>query len=337
MEKVTSEKIKEKALRAGYSACGIIPAKPFEEYRKSLDERVKAFPESAEDYKPLYKLVNPPEGGKSIIVAILGQSKYKVPDSLANHIGRHYLFDNRIKYSEDYRCNQEFTAFLIMSGINLLPGGLPDRWAAAKAGVGKFGRNNFIYSVEHGSNLVIHTWTVDAALDYDTSPQNFIADECSEGCMVCVDSCPTNAMTDSMMMNRGRCVAQLSYHPKAPHDAATREQMGSWLYGCEVCQKVCPMNNKFSGEIDFPLLTEYEKYLQPESILEMDEKTYYTIVQPRFWYIKPEDIWLWKCNALRIMVNGGDSKYHSLIKKYCDHDDPRIKEVALWGCEELRL
>jgi len=57
---MTAKQIKEKALQLGYTACGIIPAKPFEEYRKALDERIAAFPNSADHYKPLYAFVHPP-------------------------------------------------------------------------------------------------------------------------------------------------------------------------------------------------------------------------------------------------------------------------------------
>ena len=331
--------IKEKAMQVGYSACGIIPAQPFLEYRRALDERVKAFPHSEGYYKHLYNMVDPPKGGKSIIVCILGINRYKIPDSLAPYIGKFYLFDDRIPFSEQYRARVEFETYLKNDKMRILEGEVPVRWAAAKAGVGKFGRNNLTYSKEHGSYLVIHTWTVDVVLEYDMPPKDPpIAEGCSENCLACVKACPTGALCGSLMMDRGRCIPQIAAFNKSLPDDATKEQMGLWIYGCDVCQDVCPLNlRKFTENEEYPLLHQYEEYLQPENILEMDMETYINIINPRFWYLGEEGLWLWKCNALRAIINCGDSNYHSLIKKCLDNDDPRIREIAKWGCDKLEL
>ncbi|MCL2421604.1 MAG: epoxyqueuosine reductase [Defluviitaleaceae bacterium] len=335
---MNAKAIKEKALQLGFTACGIIPAEPFEEYRQSLDERIASFPESKALYEPLYDIVNPPEGAKSIIVCTMGATQYKVPESLSKYIGKHYLFDGRLSYSKEFRANEEFETFLKISNMRVLEGGVPDRWAAAKAGVGKFGRNNFTYTEAHGSYVCVHTWIVDTILDYDPAPESTMASQCTEGCMLCVHACPTSAMSDGLSMNRGRCLPQISNDTENLPDASTREQMVQWMYGCDACQDVCPMNaGKFKETEDFPLLAQFEPYMQPENILEMDEDTYKNIVNPRFWYIGEDGLWLWKYNALRIMINNGDAKYHHLIKKYSSHEDTRIREVAEWGCKKLGL
>ena len=335
---MTAKQIKEKALQLGYTSCGIIPAEPFEEYRKSLDERIAAFPQSEEYYKPLYGMVNPPEGSKSIIVCTMGCTQYKIPEVLSKYIGKYYLFDSRLPYSKENRAKEEFETFLKTNRLRILEGWVPDRLAAAKAGVGKFGRNNFIYTAENGSYVCVYTWIVDKVLDYDSAPEDTLAVECAEGCMACVHACPTNALCDGLNMDRGRCIPHVANNTKTLPDAATREQMGLWLYGCDACQDVCPMNaRKFTETEEFPLLAQFEEYMQPENILEMDEETYINIVNPRFWYIGEAGLWLWKCNALRIMINDGDKKYHHLIKKYNNHEDLRIREIAQWGCEKLGL
>ena len=329
---MTSAQIKEKACQLGFSACGIIPAAPFEEYRKALDERVKAFPQSKELYAPLYGLVNPPENGKSIIICISGFSHYKVPESMAKHIGKFYLFDVRLPYAEEHRATSEFTTYLKNSGAEILKGGIPDRWAAAKAGLGKFGRNNFFYTQKHGSYNYIHTWMVDAEFAPDPIHTEVIAPECTEKCLKCVKSCPTNALCGNLQMDRGKCIPQLANDRNTLPTPEEMQQMGTWQYGCDACQDICPMNkNKLTQTHDFPLLAQYEDCVQPENLLEMDQKTYVNIINPRFWYLGEDNLWLWKVNALRVMINSNNPKYRPLIEKYSTHEDPRLREVALWG------
>ena len=333
-----AKEIKKKALQLGFSSCGIIPAEPFEEYRKALDGRIKKFPHSEDVYKQLYGFVNPPEEGKSIIICISGFNHYKLPDEMAKCIGKFYLFDVRLPYAEEHRAQSEFVAFLKNIGLSMVKGGVPDRLAAAKAGLGKFGRNNFLFAPEHGSYVFIHTWIVDAVLEYDPVCEDVHAAGCSEACLACVQACPTNALCSGFTMDRGRCIPHMANNTRALPDSDTMEKMGVWLYGCDACQDICPMNaGKLTSKKCFPLLAQYEEHARLENILEMDEKTYVNVLNPRFWYIGEEGLWLWKCNALRVMINDGDKKYHSLIKKSSEHEDQRIREIAKWGCRKLGI
>jgi epoxyqueuosine reductase len=95
--------------------------------------------------------------------------------------------------------------------------------------------------------------------------------------------------------------------------------------------------NKFTETNEYPLLMEYTELMGAESILSMDEDTYKNVLNPRFWYAGEDSLWLWKCNALRSMINSGDSKYHTLIKQHCGNADERISEIAKWGCERLGI
>ena len=330
---MSTTKIKEKALQLGYLACGIIPSAEFHEYAEYLDNCVKSFPQSKEFYKPLYDFVSQPDNAKSIIVCTKRYNKYKIPDSLNGLIGKMYLFDSRITYSKEFRAKTEFETYLKTLGINILQGNVPVRLAAAKAGLGKIGHNNFLYDSKHGSYICIDAWVVDKELDYNSMEENIILSECSDKCQKCIRSCPTKALSESLLTDSGKCVTRLNCLIKETVDEETKQKLGLWLYGCDVCQDVCPLNkNKFKESEEFPLLDEFEEYLKLENILEMDEDTFLNIIHPRFWYINKDSMWLWKCNALRCMINSGDSKYHDIIKKYCDHEDIRIRETARWGC-----
>ena len=331
--------IKQKALQLGYLACGVIPSGAIKEYTRQLDERVKTFPASKELYEQLYNNANLPETANSIIVCTRRYNRYKVPESLIGLIGKVYMFDGRLPFSDEYRVKVEFEAYLKILGIGVLQCIVPVRLAAAKAGLGKFGRNNFIYKPEHGSYIWIDAWVTDQKLDYDTVEDDIHLPACNDNCGKCMKACPTKALSGVFSMDRGKCVTQLQCFAKENEpDGNTRSQMGTWLYGCDACQDACPLNkNKFLETEEFPLSSEFEEYLNPERVLEMDEDTYQNVVNPRYWYIGKEGMWRWKCNILGSMINSGDSKYHSLIKKSRDDEDMRVRKVAQYGCEKLGI
>jgi len=333
---MTSARIKQKALRLGYLGCGVIPAGAVEDYSQRLDERVSSFPQSKERYESLYKLAKPREGGKSIIVCTRRFNQYKIPDSLDGLVGKIYLVDSRVAYSGEHRATLEFEAFLGMLGLKIIRGRVPDRWAAAKAGLGKFGHNNFIYSEEHGSQVWIDAWVVDKELDYDSVEPSCMP-ACSDKCHKCIQACPTKALSGSFSMDISKCITHLMYRDDMP-DESLWPHLGTWLYGCDICQDVCPYNQgKFVESEEFPLLAEFEDHLKPERLLGIDEETYRGILQPRFWYTDEDESWIWKRNALRSMINSGDAKHHDLIRQSCNHEDPRVREVAEWGCRECGL
>ena len=333
-----SQKIKDKALQLGYTACGIIPAATFSEYTQYLEDRANSFPESQTLYKRLYALAQPPEKSKSIIVCTWRYNRYKIPEQLDGMIGKLYQFETIDTADNEYKEYNEFEEYLKTLGMGILEGYIPNRWAAAKAGLGKFGRNNFIFDPEHGSYIWIDTWAVDTELDYDSALENTTLSACNDKCNKCIEACPTKALSGKFSMDRGKCVAQISFFSKDIPKEGIRAQMGSWIYGCDTCQDACPLNKgKFTAKEEFPNISEYEKYLKLEEILQMDEGTYANVIYPRFGYAGKDGLWLWKCNALRSMVNSGHEKYHGLIKQYCDDPDERISEMAKWGCDKLGI
>ena len=332
--------VKKKALQLGYSSCGIIPAKAFDEYAQYLDWRVKKFPGSKKFYERLYSFVTPNESAKSIIVCVGGITEYKVPDSLKGVIAKHFLFDARIPYAQANRAKEEFEMYLKTLKLNIIDCPVPLRWSAAKAGLGKFGHNNFIFTQEHGSYIGISAWAVDKELDYDPmpGPADIYLPYCGESCLKCVKACPTSALSDSFSMDMAKCVARLNFAAEDILDEELRQKMGCWIYGCDVCQDVCPANkDRFKGDSEFPLLEQLEEYLKPENLLSMDEYTYVNIINPRFWYGGKDGLWRWRANALRSMINSGKAEHHQLIKESLTHEDERIREMARWGCSELGI
>ncbi len=333
-----TDDIKGKARELGYDLCGTIPAGAVKDYAARLDKRIERFPHSRRLYEKLYDLSSPEKKApwaKSIIVCVRRYSKYKVPSEASKYFGKVYLFDGRLPCSEEYRNAILFEEYLLNLGLEVARDIAPARWAAVSAGLGHFGHNNFLYT-RYGSWVWIDTWTVNVELKYD-GPVAAVQ-TCPENCGRCIAVCPTQALSAPYAMDRGSCIAHLSFFSSTLPAEHMRERMGTWLYGCDICQDVCPKNrHMWDGREDFPELESIVDLLAPEKILEMDEKTFLEVIQPRFWYIGKESIWLWKCNALRAMANSGDPRYHECIRRACREEDENVRAMALWACNKLGI
>jgi len=297
-------KIKALAREAGYDDCGVTTAEPFEGFRRGVEKRIAQFPELCEKYEPMLARVdvrgkNP--WAKSIVVCIRHYGKYRSPKGLAGRIGRNYLFDRRCSQNPDFEMPGRFGESLKEQGLRIRKGGCPDRWAAARAGVAAFGKNNFAISPKFGSWINIETWLVDAELPADEP--TFEA-PCPENCSACIRACPTGALVCKRSMRLDRCIAHLTYGDCGEIDAELWEQMGEWIYGCDLCQQVCPQNRgRWSEDLPAPWLENVAGQLQPGALAEMDEQTYREVVHPLFWYIPDDEAGLerWRRNAARAL------------------------------------
>lgn len=296
--------IKEGASRIGYSECGIAVADHFSGYTEALDAILERFPELKPLYEPMRNRATPlnraPWAG-AVVVCLRRYGKYRLPGSGVGHIGRNYLCDRRYEGNSDHDMNKRMTEFLKSLGLRVAGGGTADRWAAVRAGIAKIGCNCFAYSDRHGSWVNIETWLVDAVLPADTPT---IESPCPPGCNACVTACPTGAIVEPFMMRMDRCVAWLTYSAPEPIDPALEDRMGEWVYGCDVCQQVCPLNKgKWEEVEDMPWMDGVKDLLSPEALANMDEKTYHDLVHVLFWYIPKENLARWHRNAKRAIRN----------------------------------
>ena len=330
--------IRFKALELGHDLCGIIPAETFGEFTRGLEKRMEDFPESKGEYEGLRRLAAMPENAKSVIVCAHKYTQYKIPACFDGLIGKCYLFDGRLGFTQEFEACKGLGEFLTSLGIAYKQNSVSARWAAQKAGLGFFGRNNFLYT-KFGSYAWINTWEVDAELDYtQNAPDPGIQCLCNDHCRKCVEACPTKALSGDFAMDKRKCVAQISFGGPGAGDTALHDPMGTWIYGCDACQDACPMNKgKFNETTNFPRMDETERGITLEKILLMDDEYFEKILHPRFWYLPKERMWVWKCNALRAMANSGDAKYRALIRNALAHDDEQVRKTAQWACEKLGI
>ena len=121
-------------------------------------------------------------------------------------------------------------------------GPLLERDIASRAGLGWVGKNSMLINPQHGSYFFLAEVLLDVALPSDAP---FTADHCGS-CTRCIDACPTSCILPDRTLDARKCLSYLTIENKAEIPQELRAQVGEWVFGCDVCQQVCPWN-RFSG------------------------------------------------------------------------------------------
>ena len=118
-------------------------------------------------------------------------------------------------------------------------GPMLDRAAARRAGLGWFGKNGNILTSSHGSWVFLGQVITDLELEADQP----LKKSCGS-CVTCIDACPTGAIVAHYVVDNARCISYLTIENRGPIPLELRPQVGDWVFGCDICQDVCPVNRK---------------------------------------------------------------------------------------------
>ncbi len=335
--------IQRKALELGYGGCGVIPVRMLDGYREKLGERIEKVVGSGAFYEGQQHLAHFEREfpwARSVVVLVVPYARYRVPEVLSGHIAKAYLLDTRIdERTEEYRHSQALEAYMRHLGLRVAIdrkfGVVALRWAAMQAGLGVVRRNNFFYTGS-GSWLRIEAFLTDREMELreesDLPP-------CPKGCDRCAKACPTASLCEAYTMDPLRCISFLTtFGGRDLPDEPLAKRFGDWIYGCDACQEACPMNHgKWIGDQDFPGLTELSPSLAVEDILTMDEGFYRQRVQPKFFYLAPDELWKLQVNTLNFMDNRYHERFKPTILKARESTYGKVREMAAAICERRHL
>jgi epoxyqueuosine reductase len=203
-----------------------------------------------------------------------------------------------------------------------------DREAAVRAGIAFYGKNTMAITRRHGS------WVVLGALvtNVEIEPSPALGLDCGS-CRLCIDACPTGALDEPGVLDATKCLSYWTQAP-APVPEEFRSELRDSVYGCDICQDVCPWNRgveKRRHGVPIPegarptvALRDWLEASDDELIADFD----------RLFVPRNEARWL-RRNALIAAGNAGSDELAESVERYLGDDDPVLRETAGWALSRI--
>ena len=335
-----SEWIKAYARALGFDLVGIAPAQSPPHAESFLHWLAQGYAGAMEYLQRTANLrVNPAEllpDARSAVVVGLNYAPAELPDT-DYRIARYALGDD---YHQVIRAKLETLLSAIRAVAPETQGRacvdsapVLERDLAWLAGLGWYGKNTCLINTHRGSYFFLGVLLLTLELEYDAPAEG----GCGT-CRLCLDACPTGALTEPYTLDARKCISYLTIELRDSIPESYRAPMGEWLFGCDICQEVCPFNRPRAHQ---PLRAQptQEPRLKPRplprlhDILTMDESQFAD--RFRSSAIKRAK---WRGlirNALIVAGNKGDPTLRPLIERYCQHHDPVLRETAQWALARL--
>ena len=255
---IDTEAIKRRALELGFDRVGVAPAGPsaYRDYLRRWLEEGRAgemrylagrFNERTDPsaYLP---------GAQSVVCVALNYHTPLEPVASTDRGRRgrvaryalgddyHEIIKTRLYALADWM-REEFPGTRTRCSVDTAP--VMEKELAARAGIGWLGKNSCVINPDVGSWLLLGEVITTLTLAADAPA----TDHCGT-CTRCIDACPTGAITAPYELDASRCISYLTIEHRGEISADLREQIGDWLYGCDVCQDVCPHNSRAPAATD---------------------------------------------------------------------------------------
>ena len=341
------DELREHARALGWAALGVTGLEPFTEAReRGLDAvasgRMDGMPwmtaervESSTDLRARYPWA------RSLVALAWPYRPVRPPDSPGRGRVAAYALLDEGGSAADYhsvlarRCD-DLVAWLRgrVPGVRAKRfvdhGWAVDRAIAERAGIGFVGKHASLLTTTAGSYVLL----AELALSLPLPPDRRSARNCGT-CSACLPACPTGAIVEPGMIDARRCISYLTIEHEGPIPPALRPLIGTWVFGCDLCQEACPINERLappvlettdrSGPVAAPDLVE---------LLEVDEAGF--AARYRGTAVARSGRGRLARNAAIALGNAGDTATLPALRRAVDADpDPVVRDAAAWAIERI--
>jgi epoxyqueuosine reductase len=210
-------------------------------------------------------------------------------------------------------------------------GPIVERAYAAAAGLGAWGKNTCLLHPEHGSWFFLGEVVTDVEMDADP-PRT---DMCGS-CTACLDACPTGALTAPYVLDATRCISYLTIEVKGAIPEDRRAGVGRHVFGCDICQDVCPWNRR-RRHMGGPAFASREGLTAPELVAFAGDTLDADAFRARFRGspLKRAKRRGMLRNVAVALGNTGDAAHRPMLERLAADDDPIVREHAAWALRRL--
>lgn len=215
-----------------------------------------------------------------------------------------------------------------------------ERAFAASAGLGFIGKNTLLIRPKLGS------FTLLAEILCDFEVRGFSVDKSRSNCgscIRCISNCPTSAFKSEYVLDAGKCISYLSIEKRGDLSLAERRMLGEWIFGCDICQEVCPFNHSSIKKSEVPSIDRFSAHfgvgplLKLSEILEIKENEQFKHRYKDSPLLRAKREGLIR-NAICVAVNTAVFDLIPRLKVLCREDfHPLVRQFALWGFVELMV
>ncbi len=215
-------------------------------------------------------------------------------------------------------------------------GPILERDLAQRAGLGWFGKNTCLINPKAGSFVFLASLFVDYPLTPDAP---FEADRCGS-CTRCLDACPTHALTAPRVLDANLCISYLTIELRGAIPEVLREPIGELVYGCDICQEVCPWNVSFATTLRESALRARDMFADGDArslareLLMMEPADYAATFRGSA--IKRAKLWMLKRNACVVLGNVGTTEDLPALEARLSDDNVFVREHAVWALARLQ-
>jgi epoxyqueuosine reductase len=329
---VTSAELTRHARELGIDVVGAAPAEPYEETERHIRERrarglfadmrfTMAQPEVSCHPEALL------QGARSVVSAALSYyAEGPEPRPGEGRLPRYTWWDAYAVLREklDALGRRLGGGYRVLVDANQHV----DREGAARAGVGFYGKNTLLITRKHGSWVVLGTLVTEVEIE----PSPPLDLDCGS-CTLCIEACPTGALDTPGVVDSTRCLSYWTQSPQAIPEEY-REDVGAQVYGCDICQDVCPWNRGIEKrragvrppEGAEPVVSLVDWLQAPdEDLRRRYDRLYFPRNDPRYL----------RRNALVAAGNSGETALAEWVKAYAEGDDDLLREHAEWALRRL--